>query len=62
MALSRRNFTDEELEVLANKLEELLVERIQINIGKAILSTIWKWLLTAIIGVWSWFYLSHKGS
>ena len=61
MAISRRNFTDEELEVLANKLEELIVERIQINIGKAVLAVVWKSCVTVAIGVWSWFYFNPKG-
>jgi len=60
--MSNRNFTDEELEALAQRLEELIVERMQINIGKAVLSVAWKSCVTVAAGFWAWFHLNPKGN
>ena len=42
----KRNLTDDDVEALVSALERSIVQRFQVNVGRGLLSLIWKWVIT----------------
>lgn len=53
--------SEEELDLIVEKLEEKILERLQINIGKAVLTVVWKSVVTFALGFAAWFHFNPKG-
>lgn len=49
--MSDRNLTDADVEAIAEKMEEAMMRRLQLNIGKGILSIAWKWIIVGLIAL-----------
>lgn len=46
-----RMLTDADVDAIAEKLEERVIERFQINVGKGLLNAVWKWFIVALIAI-----------
>jgi hypothetical protein len=51
MMTEKRTLTDADIDAITEKLEERVIERFQINVGKGILNAVWKWFIVALIAV-----------
>lgn len=51
MTDENRTLTDEDVDAIAGRLEERVIERLQLNVGKGILAAAWKWFIVGLIAL-----------
>jgi len=51
MMEENRTLTDDDVAAIAVKLEEAMMRRLQVNVGKGVLAIAWKWIVMGIIAL-----------
>ncbi|TDY26310.1 hypothetical protein B0G81_6820 [Paraburkholderia sp. BL6665CI2N2] len=45
----KRNLTDEDVAAIAKQIEDGILQRFQLNVGRGVLAIAWKWILTGLV-------------
>jgi len=45
----KRKLTDEDVAAIAKQIEDGILQRFQLNVGRGVLAIVWKWVLSALI-------------
>ncbi|MBB3259634.1 hypothetical protein F4827_004509 [Paraburkholderia bannensis] len=51
MVGEKRTLSDADIDAITEKLEERVIERFQMNVGKGILAAAWKWFLVGLVAL-----------
>jgi hypothetical protein len=45
----KRNLTEADVVAIALQIENGILQRLQLNVGRGVLGLVWKWLITAML-------------